>query len=351
MLNVIKNQYDKRPYKFSLQLALLLSLYNVIIIWVFASVFSQRIIIESLVYLMLVFSIGAFFIIRFRVEKYIYNKIKVIHEAVSILDVNNVNEKITTSDVENLEKQVLKFADAKRVEIESLQAQEHFRREFIGNLAHELKTPLFTVQGYVETLLDGAMEDPVILQRYLQRADKGVDRLINITKDLDLMTKMETDNLFLDKSVFAIDELTENITDLLEIKLQSKNIKVKLSKHIEGGVMVYADKEKISQVLMNLISNAIKYGKENGVINIQFRENKNKMFTYVKDNGEGIKTIHLKRVFERFYRVDRHRSRAEGGSGLGLAIVKHILEAHDEKILVESQYSVGSNFYFSLPLG
>ena len=304
-----------------------------------------------LVFEAIVFFVVSFFIIRYRVEKYIYRKINLIYESVSILDVKDVDRNGANTDIETLKREVIKFAETKRLEIESLKAQEEFRREFIGNLAHELKTPLFTVQGYIETLEEGASEEPELLERYLNRANKGVQRLINITKDLDLITKLETGDLGVEIKPFALDELSKGIIDLIEIKAREKNISIRIESKVDFPLIVCGDKEKINHVLTNLISNSLKYGKEGGETIISFRITKNdRILVSVKDNGEGIKKIHVNRIFERFYRIDRHRSREVGGSGLGLSIVKHILEAHNEKINVESTFTEGSIFYFTLPI-
>ena len=343
--------YFQRPYKFSLKLASIITVFNFFMLLIANIIIGSESKIVPLMIEGFVFFIISFFIIRYRVERYIYRKINLIYESVSILDVKDVDRSGMTTDVETLKREVIKFAETKRLEIETLKAQEEFRREFIGNLAHELKTPLFTVQGYIETLQEGASEEPELLDRYLNRANKGVQRLINITKDLDLITKLETGNLGVEINPFSIDELAKGIVDLIEIKAREKNINIRIETKIDFPIMVCGDKEKINHVIMNLISNSIKYGKENGETVITFRLGlDNKIITSVKDNGEGIKTIHVGRIFERFYRIDRHRSREEGGSGLGLSIVKHILEAHNEKIHVESTFTEGSNFYFMLPI-
>lgn len=343
--------YFQRPYKFSLKLASTITLFNFIMLLIASYIVGAENKLIPLIYEAVVFFIGSFFIIRYRVEKYIYSKINMIYESVSILDVKDVNREGVSTDIDTLKREVIKFAETKRLEIETLKAQEEFRREFIGNLAHELKTPLFTVQGYIETLEEGASEVPELLERYLNRANKGVQRLINITKDLDLITKLETGDQDIEVMPFAIDQLTAGLIDLLEIKAHQKSIVLRIESKLNFPLMVCADKEKINHVLMNLISNSIKYGRENGETVISFRLGRDgKLITSVKDNGEGIKKIHVNRIFERFYRIDRHRSREEGGSGLGLSIVKHILEAHNEKIQVESIFTEGSNFYFSLPI-
>ena len=343
--------YFQRPYKFSLKLASILTTFNFFMLLTADYIIGSESQIIPLVYEAIIFFIVSFFIIRYRVERYIYRKINLIYESVSILDIKDVDRSGVTTDIETLKREVIKFAETKRLEIESLKAQEEFRREFIGNLAHELKTPLFTVQGYIETLEEGASEEPKLLERYLNRANKGVQRLINITKDLDLITKLETGDLGVEVKEFAIDELTRGIVDLIEIKTREKNINIRIESKLDFPIMVCGDKEKINHVITNLISNSLKYGKDNGETVISFKLSRdNKIIVSVKDDGEGIKKIHVNRIFERFYRIDRHRSREEGGSGLGLSIVKHILEAHNEKINVDSTFTEGSNFYFTLPV-
>lgn len=219
----------------------------------------------------------------------------------------------------------------------------------MGNVSHELKTPLFTVQGYILTLLDGAANDKKIRDKYLERASKGVDRLIYIVRDLDMITKLETGDLHLYKEKFNIIELVEGLFDMLEMKASKKNISLTFDMDYEQEIMVFADKERIQQVVTNLIVNSIKYGKNGGTTEVSI-ENliKNKIIVRITDNGEGIEQKNIPRLFERFYRVDKSGSRKEGGSGLGLSIVKHILEAHKEKIYVESDFGVGSEFSFTL---
>ena len=241
------------------------------------------------------------------------------------------------------------FAKDKKIEIDTLKIREEYRRDFIGNVSHELKTPLFTVQGYILTLLEGAADDKVIRKKYLQRASKGVDRLIYIVKDLDLITKLEVGDLNVEFSEFNIVELTQSVFDLLEMKAAKKKISLTFDMRYPTPILVKADKEKIQQVVSNLLVNSIKYGHENGTTEVSV-ENliKNKVIIRVTDNGEGIAKQHIPRLFERFYRVDKSGSREEGGSGLGLSIVKHIIEAHNEKIYVESVEGVGSEFSFTL---
>ena len=234
-------------------------------------------------------------------------------------------------------------------EINILKDQENYRREFLGNVSHELKTPLFTIQGYILTLIEGAMKDKKVRSKYLKRSAKGVDRLISIVKDLDLITQFESGIKTVDKSNFNIYELIYNVYDLMEFESEKNNTKLLIKDEHNSPVIVNADKERILQVLTNLIVNSIKYGKENGYTEVAVEEfNKDRIIVRVVDNGEGIEDEHLPRLFERFYRIDKNRSRKKGGSGLGLSIVKHIIEAHQEQIFVESKVGQGTEFSFTL---
>ncbi|WP_373295151.1 sensor histidine kinase [Salegentibacter mishustinae] len=291
----------------------------------------------------------SFFIIQYRVEHFIYKRIKKIYDNVSLLDSTTLSPSQVTTDMATLTREVEKFTKDKKLEIDTLKVREAYRKEFMGNVSHELKTPLFTVQGYILTLLDGAMKDKAVRKKYLQRASKGVERLIYIVRDLDMITKLETGDLHLEKEDFNIVELIQSSFDLLEMKASKKNITLTFDIDYDEPIWVYGDRDRIQQVLTNLIVNSIKYGKEDGTTEISI-ENliKNKVIVRVTDNGEGIEKENLPRVFERFYRVDKSGSRKEGGSGLGLSIVKHIIEAHDEKIYVESVFGVGSEFSFTL---
>ena len=234
-------------------------------------------------------------------------------------------------------------------EIDSLKDQAVFRREFLGNIAHELKTPLFTVQGYVLTLLDGAFKDASVNKKYLTRASKGVERLIYIVKDLDLLTNLDKGNIELELDNFDVIELVQNVFDMLEMQAAKSNIRLEFDKKYEQAILVYADRERIQQVLTNLLMNSIKYGRQQGTTEVSIQTiYETKWIVRIRDNGEGIEKEHLPRLFERFYRVDKSRNRRMGGSGLGLSIVKHIIEAHGEQIFVESQPEIGSEFSFTL---
>ncbi|MGV6845850.1 MAG: sensor histidine kinase [Lutibacter sp.] len=296
-----------------------------------------------------VFFVLAFIIIQYRIEKFIYQRIKKIYNDVSILDEGDLDNTTITSDMNKLSRDVEKFAKLKQEQIKLLNLRENYRKEFLGNVSHELKTPLFTVQGYLLTLADGALNNKLIRKKYLERANIGVERLIAIVKDLDLISKLESANLTIKKEPFNIVKLVEEVFDLLEMKAKKRNVSLVFNKNYEYPVMVVADEEKIEQVLINLIVNSIKYGKINGLTEVSFDSyTHDKILVTVKDNGEGIKKEHQLRLFERFYRVDKSRSREQGGSGLGLAIVKHIVEAHNESIFVKSEYLNGAEFSFTL---
>ncbi|MDR9400011.1 MAG: ATP-binding protein [Psychroflexus sp.] len=291
----------------------------------------------------------SFIVIQQRVEHFIYRRVKSIYDRVSLLDATTVSKENVTTDMTTLQEEVEKFAQNKKLEIETLKDRENYRKEFMGNVSHELKTPLFTVQGYILTLLDGALKDKKVRDKYLNRASKGVDRLIYIVRDLDMITKLESGDLTLYKEEFDLIEIVQNVFDLLEMKAAKKDITLTFDSFYPEPIWVFADKEKIQQLLTNLIVNSIKYGKKDGATVISLEElNKEKLLVKVSDNGIGIARENIKRLFERFYRVDKSGSRKEGGSGLGLSIVKHIIEAHKEKITVNSQLGEGSEFSFTL---
>lgn len=291
----------------------------------------------------------AFFVLQYRVEHFIYRRVKKIYDDVSLLESADFRSQPITTDMATLTKEVKKFATDKKLEIEMLKVREEYRREFIGNVSHELKTPLFTVQGYLSTLLDGAMNDKSIRKKYLQRAEKGVERLIYIVQDLDMISKLEMGDLNLEMHTFDIVKLVQNVFDLLEMEASKKDILLLFDMKYNKPITVFADSEKIEQVLINLVMNSIKYGKEKGSTEVSIESlTENKVIVRIKDDGEGIEKHHISRLFERFFRVDKSGARSEGGSGLGLSIVKHIIEAHDEKIYVESEFGKGSEFSFTL---
>ena len=303
---------------------------------------------NSFIIIILIFFFCSAVLIHFRIERFILNKVKGIYSDLMPSGVSQ-NKMTIQSDIEVLKKGLRKFADDKKLEIELLKDKENYRKEFIGNISHELKTPLFTIQGYVLTLLQGAIKDKEVREKYLKRTAKGVERLIYVVKDLDLITQFESGIKSIDRRSFDIVKLIENVFDLLEMRATKNDISLTFDKNYNHPVLVYADEERIQQVLTNLIINSLKYGVENGKTVVAIQEvNSEKIAIRVNDNGEGIAEEHIPRLFERFYRVDKTGNRKQGGSGLGLAIVKHIIEAHQEKLLVRSTPGVGSDFSFTL---
>lgn len=339
---------SKKSYRFAFKSSAYITLFSAIFLgflfWQFQFI-NWWFFLCLLVFIYLV----SFITLQVRIEKFIYKRIKKIYDDVALLESSTFTSYPVTTDMRTLTAEIGKFAQDKKIEIDTLKIREEYRKDFLGNVSHELKTPLFTVQGYLETLLDGAMDDKNVRKKYISRANKAVDRLIYIVKDLDLITKLEVGDLSLEKQNFNIVELIESVFDLLEMKAAKNNIVLTFDIAYESPIMVYADKEKIQQVLTNLLVNSIKYGNNNGTTEVSV-ENliKNKVIVRVTDNGIGIPKNHIPRLFERFYRVDQSGSRREGGSGLGLAIVKHVIEAHGEKIYVESVVDVGSEFSFTL---
>ena len=251
--------------------------------------------------------------------------------------------------MESLKESLRQFADDKKLEIEVLKDKESYRKEFIGNISHELKTPLFTIQGYVLTLLEGGVNDKDLREKYLKRTSKGVERLVYIVKDLDLINQFESGIKSIERIDFDIRKLVQNVFELFEMQANKSEITLSLESTNFQPILVNADEERIQQVLTNLVINSLKYGVNKGTTEITIQDlNEEKVIVRVTDNGEGIEREHLPRLFERFYRVDKSGNREQGGSGLGLAIVKHIIEAHQEKIFVESSPGVGSEFSFTL---
>ncbi len=339
----------RKSYKFALRSSLYISVILLILSLLLFEYFSFWNYWAVLAIAIAVVFAVSFLVIQYRVEEFIYKRIKKIYDDVTLLESTSFASRPITTDMATLTAEIEKFAKDKRIEIDTLKIREEYRKDFLGNVSHELKTPLFTVQGYILTLLDGAMEDKKVRKKYLQRANKGVERLIYIVKDLDLITKLEAGDLSLEISTFDIVELIKSVFELLEMKASRKQIALTFDMEYREPIYVKGDREKIQQVITNLVVNSIKYGHPDGTTEVSV-ENliKNKVIVRVTDNGEGIPEAHLPRIFERFYRIDKSGSRKEGGSGLGLAIVKHIIEAHGEKIYVESVVDVGSEFSFTL---
>jgi two-component system phosphate regulon sensor histidine kinase PhoR len=339
----------KKTYSYAFWSAIYLTLLSCIIAAVSYFFLSDYLGISTVIISVILLFLISFFIIQYRAEHFIYRRLKKLYKDVSILNEEDLNKDSITTDIENLSEQMQQYVDGKRIEIKNLTEINSFRRDFLGNVAHELKTPLFTVQGYILTLLEGAVNDKEIRTKYLDRANKGVERLVAVIKDLDMIAKLETEGTKINYEVFNILELVQRVFDLFEMKAKKRNITLKFDKVYEFPIFVKADIEKIEQVLINLVVNSIKYGNPNGTTIVAVDTyNNSKMIIKVIDNGEGIKPQHQVRLFERFYRVDQSRSREQGGSGLGLSIVKHIVEAHGENIFLNSVYKEGSEFSFTI---
>jgi two-component system phosphate regulon sensor histidine kinase PhoR len=294
-----------------------------------------------------VLTLVSFFFTYLYLKFFVENKIKEIYNSI-IPKKDIVEENLISTNMEDLVNQLKNYSIESQTEIKSMKEKENFRRNFIGNLAHELKTPLFTSQSYLLTLIDGALKDEKVNLKYLKIAEKAIERLIFIAKDLDLITKLESDNMKLEKTSFNLISIINNVFEMLEIQAEKNNISLIIDSK-KKKINVTADQEKIHQVLTNLIENSIKYGKKDGTTEISIEEIlENKYLVRITDNGQGIKKEHFERLFERFYRVESSGNRSTGGSGLGLAIVKHIIDAHNEKIYVESDFGIGSEFSFSI---
>ena len=342
------NKNFKKSYKFAFISSLYVSAILTLVLSVFLYVFYTFNFPFIIGFGTLCF-VFTFFIIQYRVEHFIYKRVKKIYDDLTLLETASFSKGQITTDMKTLREEIDRYAKDKKLEIETLKIREEYRKEYIGNVSHELKTPLFTVQGYISTLLDGASSDKKIREKYLKRADKGIERLTYIIKDLDMITKLEAGDLSLNIETFDIIKLIESVFDLLEMKAAAKKIALSFDMDYKNPVLVNGDKERLQQVVSNLVVNSIKYGDINGTTEVSV-ENliKNRVIVRITDNGEGIEKENIPRLFERFYRVDKSGSRSEGGSGLGLAIVKHIIEAHNEKLYIESEYGVGSEFSFTL---
>jgi two-component system phosphate regulon sensor histidine kinase PhoR len=296
--------------------------------------------------------ISSYFIFSYFLKNYIYRKIKLIYKNIRRTKVTGSESSKSidlTSDIfEEVGDEVAIWADNRNKEIESLKAMEAYRRNFLGDISHELKTPIFNIQGYIHTLLEGGLYDEDINKKFLRRAANNVERLHFIVEDLEEIARLETGEMKLDIQPFGIRKLTEEVIEDLEMTAEEMNIELVLKEGAEQNFRVKADREKIRRVLMNLVVNSIKYGRHDGNTKIGFYDMDNYILVEIADNGIGIEEIYLKRVFERFFRADKSRSRKQGGSGLGLSIVKHIIEAHNQTINLRSTYGIGSTFGFTL---
>ena len=308
----------------------------------------------SLLPLIVLLSLGfsiSYGIVFYFIERFLYHKVKIIYKTIhSLKRQSDSRPKIQMSaDVLSaINKEVADWADEKIREVKDLRSAENYRREFIGNLAHELKTPVFNIQGYIESLLDTDLQDIELNRKFLDRANTSCERLVDLLKDLDQIAKIESGNMPLELTRFDVVQLAKETVDMLEAEGSERNVALKLRNANERPIMIEADRKRIQQVFVNLLMNSISYGKDGGETRIRFYDMDDNVLIEIADDGMGIAMEHLPRLFERFYRVDKSRSRNEGGSGLGLAICKHIIDSHNQSISVRSTEGVGSTFAFTL---
>ncbi len=298
-------------------------------------------------YLVLLISLAIglviFFVSMMVLKVFVKKKFERIYSSI-----NQVFDSSEKNNNQSAQEKIENWITARSKEVKELKTTEAYRREFFGNLAHELKTPVFSVEGYILTLLEGGLEDENINRKFLKKASKGVDRITKVIQDMDTITKIESGELKLDFKKVALFDVIKSVISELEDIAESKNITIQLEKPNVMELFVSGDKLKLEQVFTNLIANSIYYGNENGNTKVIIKELRNKVEIIVKDNGIGIPQNHLPRLFERFYRVEKSRDRNQGGSGIGLAIVKHIIEAHNQKITVNSESEKGTSFSFYL---
>lgn len=336
------------PQQLSAFTALMLSIPIALGIWVIRPDW-----LIALISLVVTFT-GSYFLIRTVLESFIYRKIKLIYKFIYQTKASKREETyykyiLPQKGIDEVREDVEKWAEQRSAEIELLRNNEAYRKEFLQNLAHEFKTPIFAIQGYVDTLLGGAMDSPEISKRFLENAARNVDRMVNLVKDLDEISRLESGEQPLYKENFVIQDMIKDIYETLSIKIAAKNIRCGIKKGCESPITVFADKEKIRQVMNNLVVNAVKYGKQDGsIVASIYRTDDEHVLIEFSDDGIGIAEEHLPRIFERFYRTDRGRSRDKGGTGLGLAICKHIIEAHGQTMHVRSKLDVGTTIGFTL---
>lgn len=341
---------NPKPATIALIIAGLLSLFITGLMWSFYKVDVQHVIWTGI--LTLLFSFGLFF---YALEYFIYKKIKLIYKTIHSLKTQKYDAKLSNFDwktdpIMNMNKEVINWARDQKEQMDELKKLAEFRKEFLGNVSHELKTPIFNIQGYIHTLIDGAIDDPEVNVRFLQKAAKSADRLSDLVADLLAISQLESGELIMEPERFDVNSLLKDIYEQLEVRAKERGISLMIKEGCNKPFYVIADRYRIRQVLVNLVLNSIKYGNENGTTTAAYYDMDENILIEIGDNGDGIDQEHLPRIFERFYRVDKSRARESGpgGTGLGLAIVKHIIEAHNQSINVRSQVGQGTTFGFTL---
>lgn len=343
------------PRQISLFAAIIITIICTFILFIFQSL--HLINVKSTAWLYIVIAVGiiSYLVILYFIKRFIFRRIKLIYKIihdnkVSVSKDRQEVKELLTSGINDVGEQVSDWVHKQQITIENLQSMENYRRDFLGNVSHELKTPIFNIQGYIHTLIDGAIDDPNLVKKYLDRAAKNVERLQTIVEDLESISKLELGEMVLEISKFDIKKLAEEVLEELEFKASEKNIVMHFKEGASHSFHVLADREYIRQVLVNIISNSIKYGVEGGATKVSFYDMDQFILVEISDNGIGIDKQHLKHVFDRFYRIDKSRNRQVGGSGLGLAIVKHIIEAHNQTINIRSTPGLGTTIGFTLKL-
>lgn len=341
------------PAKVAIKIAVLIGLFTLISLLAVRFSFALSIPVWVCLAIPILVFAFSFFSINILINKFISEKIRLIYKTIRTSKLPKETDKsFNKSSLDNVNREVAEWSENKKKEIEELKRMANYRREFLGNVSHELKTPIFNIQGYVLTLLDGGLDDPSINKQYLLRTEMSINRMIALVEDLEKISQLESGELRLNYTNFDIIALCREVIEFLEIKTKKKDVNISFSQPVERPIMVKADRERIKEVLINLIDNSIKYGNpKQGKTKLSFFDMDQNYLVEVTDNGPGMELSEIPRIFERFYRVDKARSREQGGSGLGLAIVKHIIEAHEETINVRSSPGVGTTFAFTIRKG
>lgn len=329
-------------------LSVIISLFAALLVLMIVTMLKSDQPVYMYVILCLGFSVISYLCSNFIIQKFVFRKIKLIYKIISKKKYSDATDFVVEGNFDKVNREVARWAADTEKEIATLKSLEDYRRHFVGNVSHELKTPIFAIQGYLHTLLDGALEDEEINRKYIQKAAKNVGRLQTIVDDLEVITSLESGNVVLVYTKFDIKELVKDVYEDLHFFAKKKTISLEFKEGAGSSRIVYADKERIRQVLNNLVTNSIKYNDKNGKTITSFYALDESILVEISDDGIGIDTEHLKHVFDRFYRIDASRSRAQGGSGLGLSIVKHIVESHDQSVFVRSTPGIGSTFGFTI---
>ncbi len=344
---------ETTPKRLAFILAILLSLMAAITFILFQVIVVKQYYWGLITLAILILIVFQYLILRYSLERFIYNRIKLVYKTIHTQKLNRDDKKEQIASIHGdiigkVNEEVENWAKDRKDEIDELRRMEVYRREFLGNVSHELKTPLFNMQGFILTLMDGGINDPNINVDFLRKSQKNIERMITIVEELEVISRLETGEATPILSNFSITSLVREVMEFLEPKASERQIKLLFAAEYNDNMLVRADKEKIRTAVTNLIDNSIKYGITGGRTKISFYDMDENYLIEISDNGVGVEEMHIHRLFERFYRVDKHRSRAQGGSGLGLSIVKHIIEAHNQTINVRSAPGVGSTFSFTL---